>query len=269
MTMILLFKLATTPFLIAVLTLLVRRFGPAVGGLARGVPLVPGPIAIFTAIEQGRAFAAQAAIASLVGQVSTCIFCFAYARAARRAGAWPSAGGGIIAFLVATLLWSEVRWTLLSAIALLLATLMFLARAMPSLAQTRLERNAPWWWDVPLRMLVSAGFVLALSSATGHLGPQLSGLLAPFPVFVLILGVMCHRHEGGEAAGSMMRGVAMGSLSFTAFFAIAAATLPSWPMLASYGAATLASMAASGIVYFTLNRPARLWPWAPATRCAA
>ncbi|NIJ17944.1 hypothetical protein [Sphingobium vermicomposti] len=71
-------------------------------------------------------------------------------------------------------------------------------------------------------MAVSATFVLALTTATGHIGPQLSGLLMPFPVFVLILAMFCHLRDGGKAAGAMMRGVVLGSLSFAAFFAVTA-----------------------------------------------
>jgi hypothetical protein len=77
--MILLFKIFTTPVLILGLTMLSRRFSPAVGGLLMGIPLVTGPISLFTAFEQGTAYAQRAAVANFVGQVSTCIFCFSYA----------------------------------------------------------------------------------------------------------------------------------------------------------------------------------------------
>ncbi|NIJ17945.1 hypothetical protein [Sphingobium vermicomposti] len=134
MSVVLVFKLLTTPALIWGLTWLVRRYGPAVGGLAMGVPLVTGPISVFTSIERGGGYAAQAAVASLVGQVSTCAFCFAYARAARRWNAWASAGCAAATFLVATLLWSQVRWKLWLAAPLLLVALALLARAMPRVA---------------------------------------------------------------------------------------------------------------------------------------
>ena len=60
--MILLFKLLASPLLILCLTVLSRRYGPTVGGLLMGVPLVTGPISVFTALENGSGFAQHAAV---------------------------------------------------------------------------------------------------------------------------------------------------------------------------------------------------------------
>ena len=259
--MILLFKLASAPILILALTLLTRRFGPAFGGLAMGIPLVTGPISVFTAIEQGPAFASQAAVGNLVGQVSTCLFCFAYARAAAL-GHWLSPILGVVAFFSATALWQLKDWTLLTAIALLVVSLLFLAMAIPAKNEVQIVRLAPRW-DLPLRMLIAAAFVLSITGVTRHLGPQLSGLVAPFPVFVLILAVFTHMHHGSTAVAAMMRGVILGSLSFASFFVVVAIGLGSHDIGSTYVAAILASVSCSGLVYLVLHRPSRLWPWAP------
>jgi len=125
--MILIFKLLSTPLLILGLTLLSRRFGPAVGGLLMGIPLVTGPVSIFTALENGAAFARHAAIGNLVGQVSTCIFCFVYARAAKRFNCWLSMIAGVGAFFLATFVWNLATWAFVAAIGLLLVTLLLLS----------------------------------------------------------------------------------------------------------------------------------------------
>jgi hypothetical protein len=260
--MIILFKIASAPILILCLTLLARRFGPAFGGLVMGVPLVTGPISIFTAIEQGPAFAGHAAIGNLVGQVSTCLFCFAYARSAKPLGAWGGALCGVTVFFGATALWSLANWALLPALLLLVGSLVGLAWAIPSRAEAALVRLAPRW-DLPARMIVAAGFVLVITGATRHLGPQLSGLVAPFPVFVLILAVFTHLNHGSSAAEAMMRGVILGSVSFATFFVVVAVGLAHQSIISTYVVAAVASMAASGLVYVFLHRPARLWPWAP------
>jgi len=259
--MILLFKLATAPILILALTLLTRRFGPAFGGLAMGIPLVTGPISVFTAIEQGPAFAAQAAVGNLVGQVSTCLFCFAYARTAAL-GHWVSAIFGVVAFFSATALWQLIDWTLPTAIALLVIGLLVLAKAIKAASGMKLVRLAPRW-DLPLRMFIASAFVLTITGATRHLGPQLSGLVAPFPVFVLILAVFTHMHHGSTAAAAMMRGVILGSLSFASFFVVVAMGLRSHAIGSTYAAGIFASVTCSGLVYLFLHRPSRLWPWAP------
>lgn len=256
MQTILLLKIIAAPVLILGVTLLVRRFGPAVGGLVMGTPLVTGPISMFTALEQGASFASHAAIANLVGQVSGCLFCFAYACAARRFGAWASAACGVLSFSIATLAWNEIDWNLTGAIVLLAASLCILIRIFPRMPALDLARIAPWW-ELPARMVVASCFVLAMSAVTEHLGAQLSGLITPFPVFVLILVVFTHLHCGANAAAAMMRGVVLGSPAFGAFFSIVALGLANGSLVATYIGAALASIGASGIVYLLVCKPTR------------
>lgn len=106
--MIFAFKLASAPFLVLCLTLLSRRFGPAVGGLLMGVPLITGPISVFTAIENGADLARHAAVGNLIGQMSTCLFCLAYIRAARLLKPWLSVTAGVAVFMIATVIWNQV-----------------------------------------------------------------------------------------------------------------------------------------------------------------
>jgi hypothetical protein len=81
---VLLLKLLLVPGLVAAVTLAVRRWGPAVGGWLAGLPVVAGPVLVFYAIEQGPAFAAQAAHATLAGLIATVAFAVAYARCSVR-----------------------------------------------------------------------------------------------------------------------------------------------------------------------------------------
>ena len=103
-------------------------------------------------------------------------------------------------------------------------------------------------WDLPLRMTVSAAFVLAMTQIAGLIGPQMSGLIAPFPTFVLILAVFTHREAGGEAAANLARGVVLGSLTFAAFFLCVGLGLQ-WVGVWAYLLAALASVGVSAAVY--------------------
>jgi hypothetical protein len=80
----LLLKLLLVPALVAVVTLAVRRWGPAVGGWLSALPVVAGPVLVFYALEQGNAFAARAAEATVAGLVGTAVFAVAYGRCAIR-----------------------------------------------------------------------------------------------------------------------------------------------------------------------------------------
>jgi len=246
--MILVFKLLSTPLLILCLTLLSRRFGPAVGGLLMGIPLVTGPVSVFTALENGAAFARHAAVGNLVGQVSTCIFCFVYARAARRFNCWVSMIAGVCAFFLATFVWNLASWTFAQAIGLLLVTLLLLSFLTKPVNMEALAGIAPRW-DLPARMIVSTGFVFLITMSTRYLGPQLSGLVAPFPVFVLVLAMFTHHQRGAPAAANLLRGVIVGSFSFAAFFTVVAWALSDRWLAFAYGFATLASMATTSAIY--------------------
>lgn len=245
MTTIALFKLSAAPLLILFVTLLARRFGPALGGLMMGIPLLTGPISVFTALEQGADFARQAAVANLVGQISTCIFCFVYALAAARWGAWISAVCGVLGFLVATFVWNQFHWSLAGAVALFAFGLVVLLWFFPKPPGNTPGRTAPWW-ELPARMLVAGCFVLAITLISARLGPQLSGLIAPFPVFVLILVVFSHLHDGSNASAVMTKGVVLGSPAFGAFFMAVAVGLEHLPIIAVYIGATLLSVGVGG-----------------------
>ena len=86
------------------------------------------------------------------------------------------------------------------------------------------------------------------------MGAKLSGLLAPFPVFVLILSAFTHHQMGPGAASNLVRGVIIGSFSFAAFFAVVAVWLTDLDIAATYAAAALASATVSGAVYLILHR---------------
>jgi hypothetical protein len=80
-------------------------------------------------------------------------------------------------------------------------------------------------WDIPARMVVATVFVVLLTSMAEALGPELTGLLAPFPLYAAILTVFGHRLEGPGAAVRVLRGLLLGLFSFAGFFLVLALTL--------------------------------------------
>ena len=84
MNTVLLLKLVLVPALIAGVTLAGRRWGPAVAGWLSAFPIVAGPILWFIALEQGAAFAAQAAVGTLSAVLGMLAFGLSYAWAATR-----------------------------------------------------------------------------------------------------------------------------------------------------------------------------------------
>lgn len=244
----LLIKLLATPLLTLMATLVARRFGPALGGVLVGLPLTTGPVSALLAVQHGPVFARETALASLVGQVSTGLFCLGYAWACRRFGPALSAAFGLLAFAAATLIWSGIPWTLPRAAGVFAAGFLLIAAGFPETAQAEPPRPAPRW-ELALRMILGGLVVLALSSVGGMLGARLSGLIAPMPVIVLILAVFTQISAGRGAATILLRGVVVGSPAFGAVFVTLALALPAVPLGPAYAMAAVAGLSTSALIW--------------------
>ena len=114
-------KLTLAPALVAAATRVAGRLGHRAGGLVGGLPVVAGPILLIYAVEQGQAFAAEAAAGAVLGIVSLVGFCLAYALAARRHGTAAALAAGWAAFGVGTAAFAAVDPPLAVSTALSLA----------------------------------------------------------------------------------------------------------------------------------------------------
>lgn len=238
-------KLVVTPLLIAAATLAVRRWGPGVGGWLAGFPLTSAPISVFLAVEQGPAFAAGAAVGTLLGLTAVAVFCLVYGHAARRAG-WPgSAAAGLGAFAVSLALLSRLTLSLPAAFILVCVVLTLAAVTLPHTTAGGRGVKPPAW-DLPLRMAVATAVVLLITTAARHLGPTLSGLLSPVPVFLLVLAVFAHRSEGADSSIRVLLGGVIGSFAFAVFFLTVGALLGRIGIGATYGLASLGALTVNG-----------------------
>jgi hypothetical protein len=109
-------------------------------------------------------------------------------------------------------------------------------------------------WETPLRMLVATTFVIVLTGAAGVLGPQLSGLLAPFPVFATILAVFTHHFHSANSARLLLRGLISGAFSYAVFFLVIAGLIDRWGIVAAFVLATLAALTMHGTSLFLMRK---------------
>jgi hypothetical protein len=243
--------------LIGVASLAGRRWGPAVGGWLVGLPFTSAPIAFFLARDRGLEFASTAAAGIMAGAVSQAAFCLAYAWTARRLS-WPSAvGAACVAFALATAILAGVTPSLpVLAIVVFIA----LAAAIGAMPRARIDGRVPTpppRWDLPARMVLATGFVLALTAAAGALGPRLTGLLAPFPLYAAILTFFAHALDGGTAAVSVLRGLLVGLIAFAAFFLALAATLRAAGVGVAFALAITVAIVLHGGALWMLRRADR------------
>jgi hypothetical protein len=134
---LLVLKLILVPGLVAGVTLGARRWGPLIGGWLTAMPLVAGPTLFFLAMEQGHAFAARAALSTLVGLIGVSVFGVVYGWMALRCGWTLSVLAGWATFVATTMLTQAVAWTPATALLATLVAFAVAARILP------VERGRP------------------------------------------------------------------------------------------------------------------------------
>src|SRR5260370_41370771 len=72
------------PVLVGLASWIGRRWGPGAGGWFTALPLTPGPVMPFDALERGRAFATEACVGVLLALTSLAAFPLVYCWTARR-----------------------------------------------------------------------------------------------------------------------------------------------------------------------------------------
>jgi hypothetical protein len=238
-------KLTLAPGLVAATTLAARRWGALVGGVVGGFPAVVGPILVAIDAEHGDGFAARAAGGALAGLLSLTAFVVAYGWLARRFS-WPlTLLLSWSAFAVVTAALEGVSPPPEVALPLVLACFTAGYFALPRTAGRPPPDPAPRW-DLALRVVSTALFVLVLTAVAGALGPRLSGLLAAFPVLASVLAVFMHAQEGPDAVADFLRGLLSGLAGFAAFCFVVAVMLAGTGAIAAFVVATAVALAVNG-----------------------
>lgn len=235
-------KLLLSPFFVVGASVAARRFGMRVGGLLAGLPVVAGPIVLVYALQEGPAFAARAAGATLLGIVSLIGFVVLYARLARHMRWAPDMLAGWALFAAGTALFSLVSLPLAAALALSCAALALALLSLPPPHGVPAVVVRHPRWDLPLRALCAMALVLVLTAIAGWLGSRLSGLLAPFPVIATVLATFTHAQHGADQAVRLLRAMLTGYAAFVLFFFTLAVALVPLGTAAAFALATGSAM---------------------------
>jgi hypothetical protein len=256
---VLVLKLLLTPAIVAAATLVGRRYGRLATGWFVGLPLTSGPVNAFFAAEHGPHFAARAAVGSLSGAIGEVAFCCGYAATAKRG--WPaavlagSAGFAAVAVVVEALHLAarpaEVVALATAAVAALFLGLWLVPHVPPLFDAPEV---APSRWDIPARAVTATAVLLALTALATTLGARLSGLLAVYPLYTVVLAAFAQRQEGRSGAVQILRGLIVGLFSFAAFYATLALALGRIQIVATYVIALAAAFAVQAVTLRPLLR---------------
>lgn len=246
-----LIELVVAPALVAISTLVARRWGSRVGGVVSAFPAIVGPVLLILALAHGQAFAARAAEGTLLGLLSLAAFAVAYGRLARGHGWRVCAVGGWVAAALAALIAGVAVGGAGSPVGLLVASggIALAWRALPAVVAES-ATSAPRRGAIPARMASAALLVALLSAAAGELGAVAGGMLAALPVLACVLAVFTHREHGGPRAIAMLRGMLAGMASFVLFCQVIAVAVVPYGIAPAFAAATGVALAVQAIAVY-------------------
>ena len=103
-------------------------------------------------------------------------------------------------------------------------------------------------------MVVATTMVFVLTTAASTLGPALSGILSPFPIFTTILAVFAHRADGAPGAAGTLRGAVIGSFAFAMFFLVVGGLLGQMGIAWTYLLASFSALGLHGLALVLFRR---------------
>ncbi len=251
----LLLKLVTIPVLIATASLAGRRWGTAISGWLVGLPFTSAPILFFIALDQGLSFATATSVSVLAGGVSGIAFALTYGWFAtnRRQGWLICLSAGYLSFLVITAILQFVFLpsfvVFLGFISILILSIRIFPKSQPDNSTFHYPK-----WDLPARMITATMFVIVVTGAAPLLGPRLSGLVTPFPIFTSIMAVFSQKTSGIPSAVNLLRGLLYGLFAFATFSLTVSIFLETLGLLVTFLLAISASLTVQGITLILLRK---------------
>lgn len=254
---VLLLKIGLAPLLIVAASVAGHRWGNTIGGWVVGLPLVSAPVILLLAIERGSEFAAASAQGSLLGIVSLSAFSLAYAWLSLRKGlGWlPSMLLGWGVYFAATFVLGFAAVSITAAFIVVAAWVRLVTRVFPETHTSVAPKPGVFpWGDVAVRIVAAIGLIFAITEFAPALGPTLSGLLTPFPIYTSVMVTSIHRRQGAESASQFVRGAIVSSYTPALFWLIVGSTIVSWGVGLSYALAITASLVLHYVLLRTLRK---------------
>lgn len=246
-------KLILAPIIIGSASLAGRKWGAAVSGWIVGLPLTSGPVAFFVALSHDHAFAFETVRGVLSGGFSLVAYSLVYAWLAKRFDWKISFAAGVLVFTGMTTLLQNVAIPFVPLFFAIIGVIFLGVWLMPK--YEAVESGAvPGKWDIPSRILLGTSFIILVTSIAPYIGARLTGLLTTIPLYVSILAVFAHRHDGGSGAINVLRGLIYGLFAFASFYLVLGLLISNNSLTLSFSAATLAALLTQGITLLVLNQ---------------
>jgi hypothetical protein len=250
-------KMAVTAGFVVTATATAERAGALAGAMVATLPIAAGPAYVFVALDHDAGFIAASALSSLVINAMTAVFALTYAAMAQRLGLAPSLLTGLAVWVVLAAIVRTFDWTLTGAIVvnlLVIPVCVALGRRFRDVAMPLITRR---WYDVPLRAGLAALLVATVVAASARVGPQITGILAVFPIVLSSLALILHPRIGGKPSAAVLANTISGLAGFSV--CLIALHLGAVPLGSALGlTVALAVSIGANLLIFVARR--RGWP---------
>jgi hypothetical protein len=200
----LLAKLLLTAGIVVTASVVAERAGPLVGGLVATLPVTFGPAYVFLSLDHDAAYVAIAARNGLAVHAFTGLFTLVYAVLAQSRRLVISMGGAIGCWIVLALFARSVEWSLAGAMLLNLIVypgFIWFGRTMVAAEIPRMVRA---WYELPMRTLLVCALMALLLATSSWAGPEVTGIIAVYPISSTSLMIILQHRLGGKAAAAVM-----------------------------------------------------------------
>src|SRR6187399_1292094 len=207
-------RMAITAAFVVTASIVTERSGPVIGALIATLPISAGPSYVFLALDHDAAFIAEGALASLPINAATIFLGLTYVVLAQRHNAVVSCLGAVAVWIALASIIRSVPWTLAGG---LVVNAIAFAICVPLLARFRhvkMPLITRRWYDIPLRAALVATLVATVVTASGWVGPKISGIIALFPIVFTSLMLILHPRIGGPPTAAVLANSLWGLIGF-------------------------------------------------------
>jgi hypothetical protein len=246
-------KMAVTAGFVLAATITAERAGPLVGGLVATLPLGAGPVYAFLALDHGAHFIAASAINSLAINTVNVIFALTYALLAQKRSLPLSLSLAMLLWFVLAWTVHSIQWTITTAIMINVVVLGVCIAVAGPLRHVPIPRVKARWYDLVMRAVMVAILVGVTVTLSFRIGPSGSGILAVFPIILISVMLILHRHVGGKPTAAVLANAVTGLVGFA--FACIVLHFTAEPLGAAIGLTlALATSVAWGLLVYAARR---------------
>lgn len=196
-------KLAVTAGFVVFATWTAERAGPLIGAMVVTLPVSAGPSYVFLSFDHGASFIAAGALASLISNAGTVLFCTVYTVTAQSRGLAVCLPAALAVWIAFVMLVRSLGLDLPGTLAINIATFLIGVPVTWRLRQAPVRPFVRRWYDIPFRAAMVATLVGTVVGLSSTLGPTTTGILALFPIVLTSVTLILHRRLGGPATAAI------------------------------------------------------------------